>query len=164
MYKILINVLYVNKLEFCASSWRSTKVIYYDARSTNHQGFQLWLGTIMISFLLQQIGRSKCRVFFWTEIFSATSLHDQRILLTLDDDVQHTSANTRHNVLSPKHRNTVHCCYNKYETFPAVCLISTKIHSLPLDKVHSQPHTAKISGWFTCCFENAEWDQKKKYT
>jgi hypothetical protein len=26
-YRILINVLYVNKQEFCASSWRSTKVI-----------------------------------------------------------------------------------------------------------------------------------------
>jgi hypothetical protein len=26
MYRILINVLYVNKYEFCASSWRSTKV------------------------------------------------------------------------------------------------------------------------------------------
>jgi hypothetical protein len=27
MYRILINVLYVNKQEFCASGWRSTKVI-----------------------------------------------------------------------------------------------------------------------------------------
>jgi hypothetical protein len=27
MQRILINVLYVNKQEFCASSWRSTKVI-----------------------------------------------------------------------------------------------------------------------------------------
>ena len=26
MYRILINVLYVNKQEFCTSSWRSTKV------------------------------------------------------------------------------------------------------------------------------------------
>jgi len=26
MYRILIIVLYINKLEFCASSWKSTKV------------------------------------------------------------------------------------------------------------------------------------------
>ena len=34
MYRILINVLYVNKLEFCSSSWRSTKVIL---RCTDNQ-------------------------------------------------------------------------------------------------------------------------------
>ena len=27
MYRILINVLYINEWEFCASSWKSTKVI-----------------------------------------------------------------------------------------------------------------------------------------
>jgi hypothetical protein len=27
MQRILINVLYINKQEFCASSWKSTKVI-----------------------------------------------------------------------------------------------------------------------------------------
>jgi hypothetical protein len=36
MYRILINVLYINKQVFCASSWRS-KRLWYDARSTNHQ-------------------------------------------------------------------------------------------------------------------------------
>jgi hypothetical protein len=30
MYRILINVLYVNKKELCASSWRSTKIITRD--------------------------------------------------------------------------------------------------------------------------------------
>jgi len=32
-----INALYVNKQEFCASSWRSKPRLYYDARSTSHQ-------------------------------------------------------------------------------------------------------------------------------
>ena len=29
MYKILINVLYVNKQEFCASSWKLAKIILH---------------------------------------------------------------------------------------------------------------------------------------
>ena len=37
MQRILINVLYVNKQEFCASSWRSNQGLCYDARLNNHK-------------------------------------------------------------------------------------------------------------------------------
>jgi len=41
MSRILINVLYINKQEFCASSLDQPR-LYYDARSTNHQYFHVF--------------------------------------------------------------------------------------------------------------------------
>jgi hypothetical protein len=44
---ILINVLYVNKQEFCASSWRSTKVILW---YTVNQSSRLWIKLKVIQY------------------------------------------------------------------------------------------------------------------
>jgi len=46
MWRILIKILYINKKEFCASSWKLTKVILrctvsQSSRSANHQVFRL---------------------------------------------------------------------------------------------------------------------------
>ena len=43
MQRILINVFYVNNYKFCALSSKSTTVIYYDARSSNHEEMHIYI-------------------------------------------------------------------------------------------------------------------------